>query len=170
MRTRRFLGMAMVGISGAVTVVAGIGLAASPTETLGTLLVPAIAIFLLVSPMLLFGVYWVVRDDNAPNLPELEMEKPLALVDMLKEHQEVGLKIVTEKLGVSSEDVLGMVTDLARLGLFTGYIASQGEGRAASVDNEELLRLSHCKVCSQPLQLTTSFTICSKCQTAYFLN
>lgn len=170
MRTQRFLGMVLVGLSVAITVVAGIGLSAVPELSLETVLLPALAIFALVAPTLLLGVYWVSQDVHPTLEARDEMDKTLALMDLLRERPKISVQALAIKLNISGDDVVYRVNDLARLGLFTGYLSPTDGGCVALVATEKLQATTMCAVCGAPLTLVSGMTVCKGCQTAYFLN
>jgi hypothetical protein len=167
---QRFLGMVLVGLSGAITVVAGIGLSAVPEPSLENLLLPALGIFVLVAPTLLLGVYWVSKDVRPVTENQDEMDKTLALMDMLREKPKMSVQVLATKLDISTDDVVYRINDLVGLGLFTGYLSPSDGGRVALIEPAVLQATTRCAICGAPLAVERGMTACTSCQTAYFLN
>lgn len=166
MSNRRFLGAVLIGVGVAITIGAGI-LLAVPTAS-EALLLPAVGVFLVVMPLILIGVYWLLAENNVLEMPDNEMEKPLALFDALRNEGRTSLATLAESQGISAREAEILLQELVKLRIFTGYW--QPQGVIEVVERSVLTALSACVVCHSPLVIQTVETTCTHCQTRYFLS
>lgn len=170
MNTGQKQGMFIIALGFILTVIAGVVLAFLANEILDTtsLMVAASIVFLLIAPILGFGIYHYAKSSQRESeILADEMEKPRQLLDILKAKGQTDIETLSHDLACSPDEIKAMVDDLTQLELFSG-IVNWNEGIIAIVESNVLNLMETCKNCSNPITMKEQgVTICAYCATEY---
>jgi hypothetical protein len=157
-------GAVALGIAFGLTVLAGIALSflALSWET-SAILGTALVLFLLITPLLAYGIYTFATASQEEDLAE-EMTVPRQLLDMLRENGSGNITDLAIDLGVTS--LKPIIADLSRLELFNG-IVEWNSGTITLLDPAVMASIESCKACKKPIQIKRGITICPNCATEY---
>ena len=108
MNTGQKQGMFIIALGFILTVIAGVVLAFLANATLDTigLMVSSAIVFLLIAPILGFGIYrYANSSQNESEILADEMEKPRHLLDILKAKGQTDIETLSEELACSPNEI-----------------------------------------------------------------
>lgn len=167
MNTGQKQGMIAIGVGFVLTVLAGFLLAILANDTT-SLLISATIVFLLIAPILGFGIYRYAKSTQDERISTAEeMEKPRQLLDILRERGQADISSLSQELDASPDEIKTMIDDLISLELFSGII-NWDDGIIAIIDSNVLGLIDACKNCQNPIEMKEqTVTICTHCGTEY---
>lgn len=126
MQRTRLRGMIFMGVGFAIAMAAGLALAvrASSEEIeTNTVLAGSFAAFMVIAPLIIYGIYLYVQEDDPIAPDEVSIvEKQRELMDVLRERGRVTVPEMATALGVSQSDVREMINQLIDLEIFRGEV------------------------------------------------
>ncbi len=170
MNSGRMIAIASMGIGFVLAAIAGLFFATQVSSgALNTegLLVGAFIAFVLVASIIGFGIYLYVQSE-ASDEPASEMAKQRRLLDWLRDEESLALQQIYLELNTTKEDVRSMLTELASLQAFSGYINWQDE-TVHYVAASELRNFHQCKQCDNFINVQGKGVTCQTCGTEYLL-
>lgn len=168
MQRARTLATALTFIGFLMAALAGLLLATQSAAwgVTGTL-VGAFVAFVLVLPIFGGGIYIFARASrDAELLPESDLPQQRALMALLKQRPVIPLAVAASEIGVSPDDVLAMIEQLAALDVFTGYLTP--DGMLNRVEPLVMRALTECRVCRRPLEMLAVPVVCPQCAASYY--
>lgn len=165
---RQRIGAALTAVGFIVAALASLFLATQAAALgAGGVLIGAGLSFAIILPLAGYGIYLYAQgSQEEPPLDE-SMAQQVRLMDMLRSQNSLTLDTAARELGISDNEVLDMVQQLAQLDLFTGSVTPQG--KITLLQPLVLQALERCGECQTRLTLRAPATLCPQCQTEYFL-
>lgn len=163
-------GMIAIVMGFMIVIIASIILSFLAVDTLTTiqLIMVAVVVFLLVSPIFAYGVYTYARStEEEAYATNEEMEKPRQLLDILREQEQGDVITFANQLEISPDAIKSYIQDLGQLALFSG-IADWENGVIAMVEPMVIEAIDNCKTCENPIEIAGNITICKHCGTEYY--
>ncbi|QPC80963.1 hypothetical protein G4Y79_14745 [Phototrophicus methaneseepsis] len=171
MTISRLGGIILVGLGVLMTVLAGFWLATEASVLpVGDTLLRALLAFALIIPVILLGVYLLVRSStqDAEVFVTSEMEQQRRLLDLLKLRGQATFDELAVALDTTEAEIIAQLQSLVHLSIFSGYVQWEN-GRVVAVPTQSLLNMTHCVHCQQPIHIgPATTTICTTCETEYY--
>lgn len=145
---------------------------AQQSTTAESLLPGALLAFALVAPFYGLGIYFYIRDvqaEDADSPSGVEMVDHLRLFDTVRQRGYMSLDELADAMQTDRQTIQQVLQEMVTLNIFSGYYDPQQE-RLYAADNTDLLTLTHCRICGEPLHpVPQQVTTCPTCQSDYFL-
>ena len=171
MNQGRLVGVILISIGFGVAILAGLFLAVQVNNDeleAGGAVVGAALAFVVVAPVVGFGIYMYVRGGQEAE-EESVMRKQRELLDIVKSRGKVDVRDLALEMNLSVDRVKSMVHQLVGLQVFSGYI-NWDDGELFSSEASQLQALEECKRCGAPIELVGKGVVaCKFCDTEYFL-
>lgn len=171
MNSGRLIGIIATVIGFGIAALAGLFLAQQSGAgdlTGGGVIVGAFLAFLIVAPLIGFGLFMFVRGGQEAER-ETEMQKQRQLLDIVKSRGQIKIHDAAIEMQTDVDQVKSLVYDLVGLQIFSGYI-NWDKGVLYSEEASNLRDLHTCKNCGAPIELAGKGVIaCEYCGTEYFL-
>lgn len=154
-----------------VVVIAGIILSflSESVLSLNMTITIGIIIFLLVSPLLGYGIYTYARHtQDVSTATNDEMQKPRQLLDILRHEEQMDVTILASQLDVPLINIKNYIDDLSQLELFAG-MTDWHNGKIQLISPQVLQSIQHCHTCASLIEIHQGITQCQNCQTEYHL-
>jgi len=171
MTSGRIIGIIATAIGFGIAALAGLFLAQQSSAgdlSSGGLIVGAFLAFIVVGPLVGFGLFMFVRGGQEAER-ETEMQRQRQLLDIVKSRGQIEIHDAALEMQTSVDQVKALIYDLVGLQIFSGYI-NWDKGVLYSEEASNLRDLHTCKNCGANIELAGKGIIaCPYCGTEYFL-
>lgn len=157
----------MVGVLAVVYV--AVNMASGMLTAGGGILGLAIALLVIVAPLVGFGIYMLVQG-NQDVKAQARAAEQRRLLDIVRSRGQVDIADLAVEMQVSPEALRDMVHQLVGLQVFSGYV-NWDKGTLYSAEARSLRELEKCRNCGGEIELAGKGVVtCRFCGTEYYLS
>ncbi len=173
MNSGRLIGLItiVVGVLVAVLAIAyvAINVASGMLTSGGAILGLAIALLVIVAPLIGFGIYMLAQS-NQDAKAQARAADQRRLLDIVRSRGQVDIADLAVEMQISPEALRDMIHQLVGLQVFSGYV-NWDKGTLYSAEARSLRELEKCKNCGGEIELAGKGVVnCRFCGTEYYLS
>ncbi len=161
----------VVGVIVAILAVAFMlsGVSAGQLTSSGAILGLAIALLVLVAPLVGFGIFMVIEGGKDAHR-RAQAERQRQLLDIVRSRGQVNISDLALEMQANQDEIRAIVHKLVGLQVFSGYV-NWDKGVLYSSEANKLRELKQCENCGGEIALTGKGVVaCRFCGTEYFLS